>query len=301
MTCVILCQLGSRAFDPRSQTYYDPWTSHIWDTATQIRKWDPKIPIYFIVDEEIEQIPNNDKFYSLNINPFHVKNLNVEIDLKELDYFQTHHDPLWKSSLHRFFYINSLVKNKKLSNCITFDNDVVVYTNLSELSDKLEKLYNSSCITPVMANELVCGFFWIKNIDVLNKINEGLLHYAKHPFDYHPTEMKMLYKIQQSCDGLIENLPIWPDGDYSNKFDCLNSIFDPCTISQFLAGCNNGQPPGTILMHHLLGKELEKRNYSIKEILSEDKKSFYLVDNAGLMIKINNLHMHKKSAIKQYI
>jgi len=301
MSCVVLCQLGSKCFDPKLQKYYDPWASHIWNVAHQIRKWDTNIPFYFIVDEQIKNISNYENFNLLKINPVETKDLDLEFDLQNLNYFQSHHDPLWKNSLHRFFYINSLLKNKKLENCITFDNDVLVYNNLTELSNKFNVLYKNSCITPVMSNELVCGFFWIKNSNVLSRINEGLIHYAKNPFDHHPTEMKMLYMIQQSNPNLIENLPIWPDGNNSEHADLIGGIFDPCTISQFLAGCNNGQPPGTILMHHLLGSELQKHKYTIRETITDNKKIFYLMDKEGIMTRINNLHMHKKSAIKNYI
>jgi hypothetical protein len=301
MSCVILCQIGSKCFDPSSQNYYDPWTSHIWDVVNQIRKWDNDIPVYFIVDESIENIPNYENFNLLKITPIETKDLDLEVDLQDLNYFQSHHDPLWKTSFYRFFYINSLIKIKKLENCITFDNDVLIYNNLTELSNKLNTLYKNSCITPVMSNELVCGFFWIKNSNVLSQINKGLIHYAKNPFDHHPTEMKILYMIQQSVPDLIENLPIWPDGNNSKHVDLIQGIFDPCTISQFLAGCNNGQPPGTILMHHLLGSELQKQTYTIQEITIDNKKTFYLINKDGVMTRINNLHMHKKSVIKNYI
>ena len=141
MSCVVLCHLGAKCFDPKSQTYYDPWKSHIWDVVAQIRKWDAIIPIYFIVDEHIENILNYKNFNLLNIHPVQTKDLNLEIDLQDLNYFQSHQDPLWKNSLHRFFYIHALLKSKCLENCITFDNDVLVYTNLTELINKLKQLY----------------------------------------------------------------------------------------------------------------------------------------------------------------
>lgn len=300
MSCVILCQLGSKCFDPKSQTYYDPWKSHIWDVVGQIRKWDEIIPIYFIIDEDVENILNYKNFNLLNIHPVQTKDLNLEIDLQELNYFQSHQDPLWKNSLHRFFYIHAFLKSKSLENCITFDNDVLIYTNLTKLNNKLKSLYNNSCITPVMSNELVCGFFWIKNSTVLNQINQGLIYYAKNPFDHHPTEMKMLYKIQKSTPNLIENLPIWPDGEYSKYTESIGGIFDPCTISQYLAGCNNGQPVGTILMHHILGAELQKQKYKIEETVYENKRCFNLKCNSN-SFHINSLHMHKKSSIKNFI
>jgi hypothetical protein len=292
--------LGSKAFDPKTNSYYDPWESHIWDTVKQIRKWDESIPFYFIVDDDIKNISNYQNFDNFSVTPVNSKFLKVDTDLSKLNYFNSHHDPLWKTSLYRFFYINFLIKDKNLENIISFDNDVLIYENLTLLNDKIQSIYLNSCITPVMDTELVCGFFWVKNSKVLSEINDQLIYFAKNPFDYHPTEMKMLYKIQQSNNKLIENLPIWPEGKYSTNFNFFNSIFDPCTISQYLAGCNNGQPPGTILKHHILGQEIEKQKFIIKESIKDSKKCFMLVGE-NKEIPINSLHMHRKNFIKKFI
>ena len=302
---VILFQSGNTSIDPKTDQEYDPWKSHIIDGLRQLRLWNPNIPIYFIVDGDVEpHIPVLDE---LRIDVVHAEDMDISRDMTYYaEYFSGERNHMWKTSFLRFFYIEKLMRLKNLSSVFTFDNDILIYSDLEKMSPCFDEFCGHTAITRVDQTAFVCGMMWIRDADSLSELNDIMLSFIKDPSNRRINECSLLHKAWLiGGDSLISSIPIWWCGSYSDNWEQYGGIFDPATIGQMIGGCHNGSMPGTIMIHHEIGPRMKKfigSGGSIVRTMDNDHKSFYsFVDQQGNPIcKINSIHMHNKN-LKDYI
>jgi hypothetical protein len=298
MSSIVLYHSGKGSVDPKTNQFYDPWRNHIWDTIEQIRLWNPLIPCYFIVDEDKNEIPDSFKFEKYTIEYIHSDSLPLTKEVKEMNwYFADSSNPLWERAFIRFFYIESLIKDKRLESVFTFDNDVLVYCDLNLIGEKCKSLYQSAAITRADKREMVCGMMWIKDVNAIQSINKEMIDIVKIKENNRLTEMILLHKVwENKGNSVLADFPIWFMGDYSDNNTELGGIFDPCTISQYMDGTHNGSPPGTIITHHELAPRIATRLYKIVYENDFVGRKFFSVLNTKTQTKhkINSLHMHSK-------
>jgi hypothetical protein len=288
---LILFQSGKSCRDPHLNCEFDPWANHIWDMLVQVREWSKTIDIYFIVDVDIDEIPENHRFKSLNVKAVHVNSIPPTRNLSCISAYDGQTN-LTKTSLVRFFYIESLMKTYGIDQVFTFDNDIMVYHDLSDLANRLNKLSNDICLTPHSPEEMVCGMMWIPSLEKLSKMNDMLID-AIHA-GWAKTEMRLLKEISNILP--IVELPIWIDGKLSFMSDSLYGIFDPSSIGQYLGGTHNGHPPLTVHPPQFLAEPLASNNYSFLVVVDNQGRRYYLVSSnkTGAKMKIHSLHIHSK-------
>lgn len=291
MASLILFQSGKSCYDPRLNSYFDPWTNHIWDMLAQVREWSKTIDIYFIVDVTVDEIPENHRFESLNVKAVPVNSIPPTRNLSCISAYNGQTD-LTKTSLVRFFYIESLMKIRGINQVFTFDNDIMIYHDLSDLANKLDNLSKDICLTPHSPDEMVCGMMWIPSSEKLSKMNDLLID-AIHA-GLAKTEMRLLKEISSILP--IVELPIWIDGKLSFMSDSLHGIFDPSSIGQYLGGTHNGHPPLTVHPPQFLAEPLASKNYSFSIAVDNQGRRYYLVSSNETVTKtkIHSLHIHSK-------
>ena len=103
----------------------------------------------------------------------------------------------------------------------------------------------------------------------------------------------MVYSKQgQSYVGV---LPTWCDGLFSENSDLIGGIFDPSSIGQFLLGCDNGNPPGTLFPHHYIHNRLRENIYDFHTHYDESKKYLTVFNKQNSTHhKILSIHVHNK-------
>lgn len=298
MSAVVLFHSGKVSIDPKTYLGYDPWESHILDSLKQLRIWNSKIPIYFIVDESVDVYKKN--FHELNVDIIKTNDIKLDRNLNFLDdYFPNEKNNLWKTSFMRFFYIEQLVKDKNLTDVFTYDNDVLIYFNMEDLAKTFQKLCGEIGLTRIDQNGFICGLMWIKNQISITKLNDVMENLVKNGNKNIP-ECNLLQKawLVGGRDSLISSIPIWYYGSYSQNWKEYEGIFDPLTIGQIMNGCHNGSLPGTIMIHHEIGTRLKyfvESGGQIKKLHDEDGRKFYgLFDREKYICKINSIHMHSK-------
>jgi hypothetical protein len=291
MTSLILYQSGRSCYDPYNNCEYDPWSNHIWDVLSQVREWSETIDIHFIVDVPIKEITDNKKFEELRVTPVSVDTIPTNRDLSFLASYANQTN-LTKTSLIRFFYIESLMRNLGIERAFTFDNDIMVYEDLSSLARKMSMLFDHIAITPHSPDEMVCGMMWIPSLEKISSMNDFLIE--EITTDSARTEMRLLKIISKRLP--MSELPIWIDGNFSLMATELGGIFDPSSIGQFLGGTHNGHPPMTVHPPQFLAYPLASKNYSFWVMVDEHGRKYYHVVNnlSGNGMKINSLHMHCK-------
>ena len=293
MSNIVLYHTVNKSLNPLSGEYYDPWSNHIWLCIEQIRKWNPTIPIFMITDDiEVAQKQNFEKYAV--IREF-VGKLTTTYDIDSLPYYNNDNNPMSRSSGIRTFYIEEVMKKNNLSDVFTFDNDVLVYCDLEKIGTILSSLIERTAITPVSYQEMVFGMCYIKNTESLSIINKRIWKMINEKKNL--SDMVMWHDIwKDSGISLVDILPIWIFEEFSALLTNIGGIFDPASIGQYLLGCHNGNPAGSLFPHHYIHNRLREGSYTfLKQKDDHDRIYISLYDNnTKKEYKILSIHVHNK-------
>lgn len=269
-------------------------------TLSQIKKYNPDINLFFISNDTSNLI---DDIYHIKIDDL---NSNFIEFFNKSDFYINHTNPLWRTSIERFFYIHRLVEKLNLTNIFHFDNDVLIYDSFENVISKIT--YETNLITPSNENNLVCGMFYTKNLYSLYKIinslylkirvgqfelesrykNRNVIFNNKIVEEFHLNEMTLLKIIQEEI-GNIFDFPIMPHYINYNKFDMC---FDPSSWGQYICTYDN-HSPNYYSLHHYIGRYIYNKTY---DLIFENRKPFIVLNNQRY--KLFNLHVHSKKLIK---
>lgn len=296
MANVILVQQGNRCFDPKKEEYYDPWKNHIWFCIEQLRKWNPTIPIYMLTDNH--EIHARENFERFGVKHELFDDLPIRHDLDSLYYFSEDRNPLGRTSTMRFFYMEAAMKKYSLTDCFSFDNDVLVFTDLNRVGTIASNLYKRTAITCFNPSMMIFGMCYIKNDTAFRDIVDELWsHMTKDGEKCWLLDMELWGKISiEKGSDYVSHLPVWIDGRFSDYANLLGGIFDPITMSQFLGGCHNGNPPGFFQPHHYICHRLKENRYRFLREVDADGRKFLSVVNIenGDKAKLLSMHIHNK-------
>jgi hypothetical protein len=266
------------------------------DCISQIRKYNQKIDIFFI---------GNDRQYIEDADFYDLKYLHQSENLKafnKLDFYVSHENPLWSTSMARFFYIEEFIKRFNLKDVFHFDNDVLIYESFLKILNKIENK-EKNIFTPSTKFALTCGLFYTRNYHSIYQLNEALLikaseginllnqkYFSSRSLPEEPfmvNEMTILKIIEEENDDLISIFPITPDCKNYNRYDFC---FDPSSWGQYLGGTPN-VGAGWAGNHHIIGQEIIKNKY---KPFIEDNKPKVLDLLSGNVSPLFNLHIHSK-------
>ena len=287
MTCTILFNQGE-SFNNNLGVSYNAFDSHVWDCIYQFRMWN-SMPLYVITDQK-----ENKKLSKIyNIDWININDIDIDIEkYNKIQPCKTESNNLIYSSYIRFCYIEELIKSKNLTNIFTFDNDVLVYTDL----DEFRKRYVLSKIvaTKHSESEFTSGMMFIENIDCLNQMNNFAVNFRTSE---SVSEMKMLGSFYKNGNILKRFNTSF---NYNGDFGPNQIIFDPSSYGQFIDGCDNGTPSGTLHFNQILSYEIKNaKDFKIVELKDCNKRCFGCVVN-NQVYKFGSLHMHSKR-LKRYL
>lgn len=226
------------------------------------------------------------------------------VDVKELDlnYFdvnnrQSHNfrNGFWPLTSRRLFCVYEYMKKYKKENCFHLENDVMTYTNLSELLDnfKKDKLY----ITMDAPKRCIAGIMFIPKSYNLTPLIENYM--------YNKNDMINLVHYYIKNQGMCETLPIiqinehydFPENQFTKNFSFFDGIFDAAAIGQYLGGVDPRNKKGDTrgFVNETCVVKYSKYNFSwIK------KNELYVphIEINERYIPIYNLHVHCKDLKK---
>jgi hypothetical protein len=266
------------------------------DCIDQILKYN-NAKIHFIGNEDIFTKGAN----FINIDEFENESLIKEF--KNISFYENDGNPLWRTSMARFFYIESLIKKMNLTDIFHFDNDVMIYDNFNKILIN-KKSSDENIITPTNEFNLTCGMMYIKDNDAILKLNQKLFEKLKlgvnSIYNNYPNrgssidpfmvnEMTILKIIQEENESLLSLFPILPTDINFNQY---NICFDPASWGQHIGGTNCGHGPGWAGEHHYIGREILKNTY---KALFQNGKPEVLDLKLNKKYPIFNLHIHSKN------
>ena len=258
---------------------------HIKVCVDQIKKTQTNYKIFLLTDLKITS--SND-VNIIDINQY-------SIPLNEVTYYKGHQDPLWRAAFERLFYINEFINHRNLTNIVHFDNDVLIYKNIADVSNLLNDNVPNIGLTPHKENELVCGFMFIKNSNSLEVVCKELLNLAvigedklEEMLQSMPHEMRLLGHLQNNVleKDVITSLPVSPIDPGNNLFDIFQGVFDPSSYGQFFGLDNTIHPDGA---NRFIDRHINKELVPVF-----DRYEPYVVWKNNKEIPIFNLHIHNK-------
>lgn len=158
----------------------------------------------------------------------------------------------WRYVVERFFYLEEVMRDMELANCITMEYDVLVYTNLTALTAKLAASH-PTC-------RMVCdnrahghpGFFYIPTADAIGDIctfihtnmHKGLsdMQFLATYADTYPKAIHYLPVITEarnkSISPRVTVSGIRVENPYylSEDSEYLGVLFDSAVVGQYICG-----------------------------------------------------------------
>jgi len=265
------------------------------DNFKQFRLFNADVPVYFLTDYLLMNDPLFEKYGIISVNKDdYYSNKIAEFE----SLFHRPSNDFWTIAATRLIYIENFMKARAMTDVYHFENDVLVYYELSAHHREFKKFPNIA-ITVGGPDKCMTGFSFFKNhkglfnmteffIDVLHE--QGLEGVKKV---YHldmVNEMTLMRAYSYENPSAFAFLPTIPNGEV-NEF---NSLFDPASWGQFVGG-TQGEGPGAKPKDHYIGLVLrDNPRYTViwKQEIQGRVPYFKYDENE---IKINNLHIHSKN------
>lgn len=206
----------------------------------------------------------------------------------------------WTVSATRFMYLENFLRDNELQHVYHFENDILIYFDLSKHHATFQGLYPNIAITPGGPIKTMTGFMYINNWQSLAHLTDFFIDtlaslglektMAKYGLDMvHEMSLMVAYEREHGAERMAY-LPTMPFGEHSQDFDKFNSIFDAAGFGTFVDGTIQGDPPGFRAPWLYVGQVLEEHP-EYKVVWEAGCPYFSHDDN---LVKINNLHIHTK-------
>jgi len=251
---------------------------------------------------QIYIITNFHLFPNFKIFDSKINLINADL-FKEKSYFEKNsnldksfRNGFWHLTSLRFFYIYEFMNQYNIDNVIHLENDVLIYYNINELNDKLDKKYLYIPFDSYKRN--IASIMYIPNKNIFKNILDN--------YDLNENDMFNFGKIKENTN-LIKNFPIFIKlNNLSDEqlyvcenYDKFPFIFDAAAIGQYLGGVDpkniSGDSKGFINETCVI----KYNNYKIIfEVIDEIKKPFLFINN--IKVPIFNLHIHSKN-LKEFM
>lgn len=275
---LILCHIGNSL------------PKHLINCIKQTRKFFSGKIVLISDSEDFEKI----KDYDIEISKPNFENEKYII-CKNLPFSEYNGKHFWMYALVRFFFIEEYVTKYEMSDFVTFDNDVLIFSDLDDMIFKLSKLYQNVAITINNDDMIVPGFCFFKSFNNLINLNNDILTILETPTKYdiniydYISEMKLISKVSK-ITSYIQSLPCHPNDE---NFEELGYIFDADFYGQLLGGSPecHGSAPSYLNKHCHVYDKLKNEPY---EVYFDKKNGPKLIINKNMSYNIYNLHMWSK-------
>lgn len=269
-----------------THSYIGKIPEYFFDSVKSIFNIDKNARIILVTDQDIEID---------SVEVYNIKDITCEQtkSVLDTDIFPGIQNPLWKTSLFRFFFIRDILKKLQLEYCYHFDSDVLMFQP-PEIFEQVIEDFDGLSVTFHKEDEAVFGFSKFgSNYDKIDSICDILYEISfdsekrKEYYNIMPNEMELIGNIGLKNPDLVKKLPILPT---ESKI-----IFDPSSYGQYIGGTPSGDPPGFAHHSHIIGREIIAKR--IKPIMLDNKP---YVEYGGEYFPIVNLHIHSKKT-KRFI
>lgn len=226
------------------------------------------------------------------VNDFFSEEVNDFFLMCKKNFPSFYKDPFWLLTLLRLYVVYLYCKKENINEFLHLEYDNLIYSDLSVL----KKLQPSVYFTRVGPFCSSAGFVYCNSLESFTKFINKLQYLIKkgevtvRTFTQYDnlSEMILLDLIHTHTKGVIDYLPILPEGKGDDNFNEIGVLFDGASYGQYLGGTNNGHDKGWYGLHQYVGQSLHNKNIEVKfeelpYVVFQQKK-----------IPVMNLHIHSK-------
>jgi len=217
----------------------------------------------------------------------------------------------WKYVKERFFYIEELMIRDSLEHVISMEYDVMLYTNLNTIIDKLKASHQTLRIVRDNEQRGHPAFMYIPSVKEINHFNTFLVSIIHTPLE----DMQSLAAYADTYKGMVHYLPvITQDKNYfirqrrskvghtsndpyflSEDSDHFGFLFDSLVVGQWVGGIDSRNVGGTKVAKY----ENESALYNIHEMeltWKKDPNTFLWQPHLDKLLLVM-IHVHSKSLV----
>lgn len=277
-------------------------------TIKQFRHTNPDMPIYFLCNyrhiadfrRKVRSVPD------LTILPLEIYGENPTLqEFRRVSWFKSWGRPdtvypspdnFVQGTSERLFVLNAFIKHNKFKDVWHFENDNLVYKDLVPIADELPK--DKVTICHMGPAYVVLNAIFIPSHEQFDEAMEWYALQLSKGDAQLKAEFPLIEMVQEmSVMRFYYNFNFFPSIPHEKP---LNNFFmDPASYGQFVAGTNNGHPPGF----------LDNTNHDIAKAFGRRWKGMSHTKQTGpLVIDMNeqahgliNLHMHNKTRIGEFV
>jgi len=269
--------------------------------------------IYIITDDVYSPVLRHPALKNIYIVPYH------EVRHEEWENLMKTHERhfavidginerrfLFKTSMERFFLISNLMLKYELSDVFFMEFDNMMYFDPREM---LAQFSNGSDMAYTIDDvERACAvFMYVKSATAFSPLLDYTIKYViENTGREWLNEMQVLYRYWRAAPrGTVQVLPtLFKAADFApateipvaENYKKYNSIFDAQALGIYLCGIDKFHSGGTLkLGSKSQWSRMDFTKYSYIWLIDEaGRKIPYILDDDGMPIKINNLHVHSK-------
>jgi hypothetical protein len=249
MICLVYCHIGTS------------YPEYIFENIYQSLLFNDNCQIYVIINKIfINQF--REKIQKMNIS-IHSKNqvILIPCELLQSKYLTTYmkytdhwneniknfRDNFWVHTTSRFFYIEALIQQFDLQNVFHLENDVLIYTKLSHIYNKLTTLKMDDKIVAVQdsPHRAICSILFIPNDNSIKDFITHILNSIKS----NPGQNDM------GLMGNYKNKYHFPDSPNHN-FASELGIYDGAAIGQYLGGTDLQNHPKHLIKNKYINQTI---------------------------------------------
>ena len=291
---------------------------HVTHSISQARLFNKECPIYLIAYGST-LAKEFSKFAEFSVTPVPCESLQLSEHHLKFRNCKSHNftaNGFWVYTSERFFYLDDFVRQYNLSDVFHLENDVMLYTDLSDHLSSFQKYYKGM-IGATFENDTRCvpGFVYISNSKPLGHLVDSF------PDCVLPdtSEMATIAKFKDSnLNVYIDYLPVVPSQYiddhklelskvskefklYSNHFEDFASVFDAAAFGVYLGGWDSyAHPetgePGQISPH----SNFNASYFDITWKIDGEGRRIPFITYKGKQTRINNLHITNKVRIPAF-
>lgn len=210
----------------------------------------------------------------------------------------------WTVSTTRLIYLENFLRVSGLEHVCHFENDVLVYFDLTEYEHVFTQLYKNLALTPCDPDHHTTGFMYINDYKALEHMTDFFV-WALAKFGvggmvrkYNIDMVNDMTLMKRYADTVginhVKTLPVLPYGEFSQDIDQFGGIFDAAGWGQYTCGTRTDSPGMSYADHHVGGFLQAHPESKIVWQVEDGLRLPYLSYDDNL-VKLNSLHVHSKN------
>jgi hypothetical protein len=290
----------------------NPIPDYVEIAIEQARLFNPSCPIYLVGNKQAFKKASfcfENNVYCIPLESLTMSHAHLQF-IEESKLNKKAFQGFWIYTSERFFYLEELIREFRLTEVFHLENDVMLYADLESMLPIFREKYRGMIgATFDSDSRCIAGLMYVSGINPISQLTKLMAKKAKLGLN----DMEMLNSFKNQYDKIyIDHLPIiFPEYTreiglknalnetsshperYSQYFDSFQAIFDAAAIGQYLGGTSprNGVGIAGFINENCL---FDPSRLGIEWKLDDQERWVPSVSFGNSECPVINLHIHSK-------